>query len=204
VRYFIFIFWLVLSSSVYSQNQMTEYSQEILAKRQNSKKELISETRAPIQASDTSLLDYYEPNIDWKIEAEILLTPNDTIFQMPTSSGKTKPYKRYGIAKMRHAGKSFELSIYQNQNFLNDPELKDYLFIPFLDATNGETTYEGGRYIDLRLYEIKNGMAVIDFNLCYNPYCAYSTGYNCPVPPAENRLKIKIEAGERKFIKNGQ
>jgi uncharacterized protein len=203
VRYFIFIFWLVLSSSVYSQNQMTEYSQEILAKRQNSKKELISETRAPIQASDTSLLDYYEPNIDWKIEAEILLTPNDTIFQMPTSSGKTKPYKRYGIAKMRHAGKSFELSIYQNQNFLNDPELKDYLFIPFLDATNGETTYEGGRYIDLRLYEIKNGMAVIDFNLCYNPYCAYSTGYNCPVPPAENRLKIKIEAGERKFKKNG-
>lgn len=181
---------------------MTEYSQEILAKRQNSKKELISETRAPIQASDTSLLDYYEPNIDWKIEAEILLTPNDTIFQMPTSSGKTKPYKRYGIAKMRHAGKSFELSIYQNQNFLNDPELKDYLFIPFLDATNGETTYEGGRYIDLRLYEIKNGMAVIDFNLCYNPYCAYSAGYNCPVPPAENRLKILIEAGEKKFKKS--
>ena len=202
MRYFIFIFWLVLSSSVYSQNQMTEYSQEILAKRQNSKKELISETRAPIQASDTSLLDYYEPNIDWKIEAEILLTPNDTIFQMPTSSGKTKPYKRYGIARMRHAGKSFELSIYQNQNFLNDPELKDYLFIPFLDATNGETTYEGGRYIDLRLYEIKNGMAVIDFNLCYNPYCAYSTGYNCPVPPAENRLKILIEAGEKKFKKS--
>lgn len=197
-----FILWLMLSSSVYSQNQLNEYSREILVNRQNSKKELIAETRAPIQASDTSMLDYYEPNIDWKIEAEILLTPNDSVFQMPTSSGKTKPYKRYGIAKMQHAGKTFELSIYQNQNFLNDPELKDYLFIPFLDATNGETTYEGGRYIDLRLYEIKNGVAVIDFNLCYNPYCAYSTGYNCPVPPAENRLKIKIEAGEKKFKKS--
>ena len=196
-----FILWLILSSSVYSQNQLSEYSREILVNRQNSKKELIAETRAPIQASDTSMLDYYEPNIDWKIEAKILLTPNDSVFQMPTSSGKTKPYKRYGIAKMQHAGKTFELSIYQNQNFLNDPELKDYLFIPFLDATNGETTYEGGRYIDLRLYEIKNGVAVIDFNLCYNPYCAYSTGYNCPVPPAENRLKIKIEAGEKKFKK---
>lgn len=197
-----FILLLILSSSVYSQNQLSEYSQEILVNRQNSKKELIAETRAPIQASDTSMLDYYEPYIDWKIEAEILLTPNDSVFQMPTSSGKTKPYKRYGIAKMQHAGKTFELSIYQNQNFLNDPELKDYLFIPFLDATNGETTYEGGRYIDLRLYEIKNGVAVIDFNLCYNPYCAYSTGYNCPVPPAENRLKIKIEAGEKKFKKS--
>lgn len=201
MRYFIFFLWLILSSSVYSQNQLSEYSQEILVKRQNSKKELITETRAPIQASDTSMLDYYEPNFDWKIEAQILLTPNDSVFQMPTSSGKTKPYKRYGIAKMQHAGKTFELSIYQNQNFINDPELKDYLFIPFLDATNGETTYEGGRYIDLRLHEIKNGVATIDFNLCYNPYCAYSTGYNCPVPPAENRLKIKIEAGEKKFKK---
>jgi uncharacterized protein (DUF1684 family) len=199
----ILLFTLALMSGLgKSQPAVDNYTQAIQLKRYNSKKEIISETRAPLQASDTSLLDYYTPDFNWKLEAKIDLTPNDTVFQMPTSSGKTKPYKRYGIAKMQHRGKEFELSIYQNQNFLNDPELKDYLFIPFLDATNGETTYEGGRYIDLKLYEIKNGMAVIDFNLCYNPYCAYSTGYNCPVPPAENRLKIKIEAGEKKIKKS--
>lgn len=199
----ILLFTLTLMSILgKSQLDSDSYAQTIQSKRHNSKKEIISENRAPLQASDTSMLDYYVPDIGWKLEAKILLTPDDTVFQMPTSSGKTKPYKRFGIAKMQHGGKEFQLSIYQNQNFLNDPELKDYLFIPFLDATNGESTYEGGRYIDLRLYEIKNGVAVIDFNLCYNPYCAYSTGYNCPVPPIENRLQIKIEAGEKKFRKS--
>lgn len=198
-----FLLFTLALTSILGKSQLTtdNYTQTIQLKRYNSKKEIISETRAPLQASDTAILDYYTPDYNWKLEAIIVLTPNDSVFQMPTSSGKTKPYKRYGIAKMQHAGKTFELSIYQNQNFLNDPELKDYLFIPFLDATNGETTYEGGRYIDLRLYEIKNGVAVIDFNLCYNPYCAYSSGYNCPVPPSENRLKISIEAGEKKFKK---
>ena len=198
------IFFTFMGITLFGNAQLNSdyYTQEIQLLRFNSKKELISEAKAPIQVTDTVFLDYYSPNIAWRLHAEIVLTPNDSVFQMPTSSGKTKPYKRFAIAKMKHQNKEFELSIYQNQTFINNPELKDYLFIPFLDATNGETTYEGGRYIDLRIHELENGHAEIDFNKSYNPYCAYSSGYNCPVPPVENRLKLKIEAGEKKFNKS--
>lgn len=197
------IFFTFIGITLFGNAQINSdhYTQEIQLHRLNSRKELITEAKAPIQVADTVLLDYFSPNITWKIRAEIVFTPNDSVFQMPTSSGTTKPYKRFAIAKMKHHNQEFELSIYQNQTFLNNSDLNDYLFIPFLDATNGETTYEGGRYIDLRIHELKNELVEIDFNKCYNPYCAYSSGYNCPVPPVENRLKIPIEAGEKKFRK---
>ena len=80
-------------------------------------------------------------------------------------------------------------------------EYKDYLFIPFTDATNGNETYEGGRYIDILITDISNNTVVIDFNKAYNPYCCYATGYHCPIPPKENALSVTINAGEKKYTK---
>ena len=76
---------------------------------------------------------------------------------------------------------------------------RDYLFIPFKDLSNGEATYGGGRYMDIRMDDIKNGELMLDFNKAYNPYCAYSDGYNCPVPPVENHLETEVNAGEKSF-----
>ena len=81
-------------------------------------------------------------------------------------------------------------------------QLKDYLFIPFMDATTGEETYESGRYFDFSINDIKENMLLVDFNKAYNPYCAYTAGYNCPVPPKENRINVAILAGEKKFLKS--
>jgi len=79
-------------------------------------------------------------------------------------------------------------------------EYKNYLFLPFTDATTGVETYESGRYIDLQTGDIKNNQVVIDFNKAYNPYCAYVSGvYNCPIPPRENHLPVAILAGEKRF-----
>ena len=80
-------------------------------------------------------------------------------------------------------------------------QYKDYLFIPFMDHTNGETTYGGGRYFDVMIGDIMDDKLVLDFNICYNPYCAFSDGYNCPVPPKENHLEVAIKAGEKMFNK---
>jgi len=77
------------------------------------------------------------------------------------------------------------------------------LFIPFADVTSGDETYGTGRYIDISTKDIINNTVVIDFNKAYNPYCAYSNGYNCPIPPAENYLAVAIKAGERSFAKPG-
>ena len=82
--------------------------------------------------------------------------------------------------------------------YQSDPPIEGYetsLFLPFMDETNGETSYGGGRYLDLEISDIQSNDVWIDFNQAYNPYCAYSSYYNCPIPPANNYLDIEIKAG---------
>ena len=129
------------------------------------------------------------------VHAKFERTPNEKPFQMSTSSGMRKTYIKYAEVYFSIDGKQYKLNVYQSQELLQSAEYKDYLFIPFTDATSGNETYEGGRYIDLTM--TKSAEVVINFNEAYHPYCAYTDGYNCPVPPRENSLPIKIEAGVR-------
>lgn len=129
------------------------------------------------------------------VNAKFVRTPNEKPFQMSTSSGMRKTYIKYGEVYFTIDGKEYKLNVYQSQELLQSADYKDYLFIPFTDATSGHETYEGGRYIDLSI--TNSDHMVINFNKAYHPYCAYTDGYNCPVPPAENTLPIKIEAGVR-------
>ena len=92
-------------------------------------------------------------------------------------------------------GKEYKLNVYQSIDLLKDRKYRNYLFIPFRDATSGKETYGGGRYIELTIPRADTIM--INFNLAYHPYCAYTEGYNCPIPPRENYLPVKIEAGVR-------
>ena len=106
---------------------------------------------------------------------------------------------QFGVAKFEVAGQALTLNIYQNLRLIKDSLYRDHLFLPFKDLTNGESTYGGGRYLDFKQGDIQNGILILDFNKCYNPWCAFSDGYNCPVPPVPNHLEIAIEAGERNF-----
>jgi uncharacterized protein (DUF1684 family) len=74
-------------------------------------------------------------------------------------------------------------------------EYKNYLFIPFRDASSNHETYGGGRYLDLQIPD--GNKTILDLNTVYNPYCVYSHRYSCPIPPAENTLKLSILAGEK-------
>jgi len=124
-------------------------------------------------------------------------------FEMATYSGVTKPYIKYGELLFEIPGKGTQrINVYQSLKALKLPQYKDHLFIPFKDLTSGESTYDGGRYIDIKLSDIKKGIVYLDFNKAYNPWCAYSEGYSCPIPPAENTLNIAIEAGELTFKDN--
>ena len=75
----------------------------------------------------------------------------------------------------------------------------DELFLPFRDATSGRETYGAGRYLEPA--KLAGGRLLVDFNLAYNPYCAYSEEYSCPLPPFENHLKVAIRAGEKAYNK---
>lgn len=116
-------------------------------------------------------------------------------FKMPTTTERTPVYRRFGYLDFEIDGKPLRLTVYQNIDLMEVEGYEDYLFVPFLDQTNGITSYGGGRYLDFRIP--KNEKVDLDFNTAYNPYCAYSHRYSCPIPPAENTLQISIEAGEK-------
>lgn len=142
-------------------------------------------------------LNYFKIDPAFKVTARFLRTPYEKKFKMPTSSGTTKVHVKYGTLSFRLGDRPYVLGVYQSESLSQTGKYKDYLLIPFTDATNGKDTYGGGRYID---FEIPSSEVVtLDFNLAYNPSCAYSSRYNCPIPPRENRLKTKIRAGERAY-----
>ena len=142
-------------------------------------------------------LKYFQINPRYKIQANFVRTSKQKKFKMPTSSGSTKVYVKYGELSFQLQHVHYVLSVYQSEALSKTEKYKNYLLIPFRDMTNGKETYAGGRYID---WEIPSSDVVtLDFNLAYNPSCAYSSRWNCPIPPKENKLRTKIRAGEKSY-----
>ncbi|HET7727110.1 MAG TPA: DUF1684 domain-containing protein [Candidatus Limnocylindrales bacterium] len=112
-------------------------------------------------------------------------------FDIPTSDGRLLPAERAGVFRFALDGTPLTLTAYRVVGSAEDASL----FVPFLDATSGRETYGAGRYLDLEPDE--DGSWTLDFNLAYHPSCVYDPQYSCPLTPAENRLPIRIEAGER-------
>ncbi|MBL0146464.1 MAG: DUF1684 domain-containing protein [Chitinophagaceae bacterium] len=160
-------------------------------------------THEVVKGNDRKYFKFYKPNATFSTVA-IFTKINDTATVAIKTTGKKTPvkyFRRYGKISFTINGIRQVLTIFQSKDLMSDSLYKDYLFIPFTDATTGVQTYGSGRYIDLSIKEINGSFFFLDFNKAYNPYCAYSTGYNCPVPPKENRLTVAIEAGEKTFEK---
>jgi uncharacterized protein (DUF1684 family) len=137
---------------------------------------------------------FFPINLKYRITAKFEKTENAEPFDLPTSSGKTKPYREFGKATFQLDGKSYTLTIYQSLDLIKQKKYKEHLFLPFRDATNEKETYGGGKYLDLTIPKGKT--MVLDFNKSYHPYCAYNAyDYNCPVVPEENKLPVEIRAG---------
>lgn len=131
--------------------------------------------------------------------AKVDILKNEKIFKMPTYDGTSKEFYRFAKVSFNLNGTPITLTLYKNIALAANPAYRYLLFLPFTDQTNQKETYGGGRYIDLSEKEIKNHQIEIDFNKAYNPYCAYSAGYRCPVPPEENDLPVEIKAGEKQY-----
>jgi uncharacterized protein (DUF1684 family) len=158
-------------------------------------------THAVVKEQDKKYLQFYPVNEKLKIECRFERKENSPWFLMATSGPVKQTYRIYGKLYFTLNDTAVTLCVYQSRDLMKTTQYKDFLFMPFLDATTGEETYESGRYIDLFTTNIISDKVVIDFNRAYNPYCAYTTGYNCPVPPKENRLPVAIKAGEKKYLK---
>jgi hypothetical protein len=180
----------------------TSYEDEIKLFQYDLNREFADATKSPLTEEDLKTfkaLEFFDIDKNFNIEANFELTPNTPVFEMPTTTERLPLYRKYGIARFTLNGKKMALSIYQNQQLMTDFNYKDYLFLPFNDATSGTTTYGGGRFIDLEIPKEDSKKIRIDFNKAYNPYCAYSHKYSCPIPPSENNLPVSIPAGVKAF-----
>ncbi len=179
-----------------------DFKAEIEKHREEYKADFLKNSSSPLKKEDFEYLRFYEPNEKFKVVCEFAATKKRAKpFDVPTSSGQTATYTKFGELKFEIDGKPYKLAVYQSLRLRNLPQYRDYLFIPFKDLTNGKESYGGGRYLDLRMKQIEGDKIYLDFNKAYNPYCAFSAGYSCPIPPKENHLKVAIEAGEMNFAK---
>lgn len=139
-------------------------------------------------------LDFFGVDKAYKVMAK-LSKDKGKKFKMKTSTERLPIYRRYGYIEFTLKDTVVKLAVYENMGLKKMKEFKNYLFLPVYDYTCPTISYGSGRYLDL--IKPKGKEIEVDFNLLYNPYCAYSTRYSCPVTPEENRIDVSILAGEK-------
>jgi uncharacterized protein (DUF1684 family) len=140
-------------------------------------------------------LNYFPVNLQkYRLDAKLEPYANNEKVKIVTSKGEQDEYIKYGALKFTFDGVDCSLDVFKST--APDVDAKR-LFIPFKDTTSGKETYGAGRYLELE--ETTNKLYTIDFNLAYNPYCAYNADFSCPIPPAQNTLKVAIKAGEKNY-----
>jgi uncharacterized protein (DUF1684 family) len=170
--------------------QVTMDTIALLAHRRD-KDQIFRSPNSPLAAASRSSfegLNYYQPSAELAFLLEVEPIGRETV-TVQTSDGQQRIHERVGVVRFEVNGALACLTLY-------DTGHPGY-FLPFRDATSGNDTYSGGRYLDLK--PMHGGVVTVDFNIAYNPLCAYSDGYSCPLPPAENWLDVPIRAGERHF-----
>ena len=193
IKLFALLSVILTTTMLFSQKMESEISQS----RKEHKESLSnpdSEVLTQEEINDFGGLDYFEFDTTFQIKARFKRKRGPK-FEMPTSTDRKPVYRRYGVVYFKINGKECELEVYQNIKLMEKEEYKNYLFIPFKDATSALSTYGAGRYIDLE--KSKSKTIWIDFNTAYNPYCAYSYRYSCPIPPEVNSLNVEVNAGEK-------
>jgi len=159
-------------------------------------------TTSPLKDKDRKNfkgLDFFPFDSTYTVTAYLERTPESEYFNMKTTTDRLSKERVYGVINFELQNEEFKLNVYQNEENLETEELEDYLFLPFLDDTNGDTTYGGGRYIDLRIPE--GNLIIVDFNKAYNPSCVYNEKYSCPIVPRANYLPIEVKAGLMNYNK---
>jgi uncharacterized protein len=161
-----------------------------------------------VQGKDKKYLRFFPINKAYNVAAYFERIYDTVGFTMATSAGTTKNFYKYGRLDFMIDEKEYLLYVYQGKELMQTEKYRDYLFVPFTDATNGNESYGSGRYLEFYKKDIETntmspgGTLQLDFNKAYNPSCAYATGFKCPIPPKENRLTVAIKAGEMNFGKS--
>lgn len=187
--------WLIAAGIigilVYSLLPAQDYASKAKEKRAQYLENLMKEKDSPIaNVADFPGFSYFDPDESWVISADFKATTSDKIFQIIMTDSTVSTLPKLGEATFRKNGEVIKVHVFDE---------KTHYLLPFRDETNGETTYGGGRYINIPKENLSGNTLVIDFNEAHNFYCAYNEKYICPVPPAENKLPIAVPVGEKTY-----
>lgn len=147
------------------------------------------------QRRSFQLLTFYDINPLYRVKALLIPIENKKVREVPLTDGSKEKYIEHSYAEFELGGQTNKLLLLQS---VKETDMRNF-FLAFADETSGKETYGGGRFLNVR-QDGKNSIT-IDFNLAYNPYCAYNPDYACPLPPKENLMTIAIEAGEKNYDK---
>lgn len=131
----------------------------------------------------------YPANAAWRVTGKLVRGAGHTTLAVPNVLGKVEAVESPGVVELTVEGKTFRLA--------PTMENGEYFFV-FGDLTNRDTTYGAGRFLNTPPAD-KDGNVVLDFNHAVNPPCAFSAFATCPLPPKENRLSARVEAGEKRM-----
>ncbi len=195
VLFSISIFFQNCSNPDHSNKEKSHYILEIETIRNRKDLEFKNQKESPIPINERegfTGLNYFVINENWKVKAQVIVNSETKDIEMAHTDGEIGHMMNVADLVFSWNGLEYRIHTFVNSN---NPNTKS-VFIPFYDDSNGNTTYSGGRYLDLSLSPTQDSVWV-DFNLAYNPYCAYNDLFACPIPPESNYLKINIEAGEK-------
>ena len=198
MKYTLLLSIFLLTSCVANQNRRS--IEKVIAHQASENKHFSDKEKTILTEDDFehfSGLEFYPIDLKYSVKAKFVRTPNEVPFLMPTTTDRLPEYVKYGEAHFIIDDKELELALYQSTTPYDEEGYEDYLFLPFTDLTSGDGSYGGGRFLDARIP--KGNKIIIDFNKAYNPYCAYNHKYSCPIPPKENDLLVRIEAGVKAF-----
>ena len=187
---------MVIYSFQGGESQET-YVQELTKEREEKDRLMKTGDDSPF-AKDTvpfKGLRYYEPDLTYRIQANLVPIESKKLLTLPTSDGKEKRYQEFAHAEFTLEGVFCKLLILE---IIDSGPYRGTLFLAFADETSADETYGAGRYLDLK--KVPGASTItLDFNRAYNPYCAYSDAFSCPFPPRENILTVAIKAGEKNY-----
>lgn len=194
---FTFLALLLLAFGMLAQDSNTaQWRQDNLAFRQKLNQQYGDSLRSPLLPADRAQFDslpFFPLSPHYTVQAALDYPDSARVLEMPTSTERLARYRHYATAVFWLEGQEHRLPLYRKEP--PHPLHPRSLFVPFTDSTNGQSSYGGGRYLDL---QIPSGDSLwIDFNRAYNPYCAYNGRYSCPIPPRANHLTLAIPAGVR-------
>ena len=170
------------------------YEQEIITSRLEKVDFLKTSSQSPFVMNGKAMngLTYFPIDKSYQVTAKVEKITTRQYLSVSSSDGTQQRYLKYARLHFELYGSDHSLLVLK-------PMFTPGLFLAFADETSGNESYGAGRYLDIS--GIKGDRLVIDFNLAYNPYCAYEPSFSCPFPPTENILPARIKAGELKYSK---